>query len=1115
MPLAERTLGPAAALLLSVAGLLLALLPLVWAAPAAVLGLWLAAPPLILAAGAWRRLPREAVLRDAVAAGLLWLGGGALLAVLLAWPLLQLRAAPALPTVLLAGASAGLALCLFWWMVPALSRACREGGGLGTLRAAVATAAAPGVPALAVALSCGGALLLALVLSWPGLLTPDAPVGLYLAAHAGLLLLGTHLAAWVGGRTPVAEETEDEAGVEAIPELEELLAELEPLGSQAPLVPADQTPALAATPDPALLYRCVREGRIETALALLAAGADPNAPPDPEDRDQRSLPMLAAVLGDLRLLRALIEAGGDLNRVHAGLTPLLAATRDSWHGRPEAVVTLLANGADPRIADAEGQTPLHHAARSTDAGVAAQLLDAGAAIDASDHHGQTPLAAACAAGNWRLARFLLERGARPDPADALPVLHAAAAGEDDPAGVQLLLRHKARVDAPDAAGRSALLVACANGNAAIAGTLLAAGADRNATDAEGRSPLLAAAAIGSLGCLQTLAPSLPDPGAQDAEGCNALALLARSGQADAEEALRLLLQLGVDPAQTDANGRRPLDHAVASGAWRLVVLLDPAYPLPPSVAEEAGLPALDQRPEDLLREALDAGRFDIAESLWGLAQLAPEPAVRLLLDYAFAGDLAVLDWLLAHRVDAERPLPAGDIPIFRLIDLGPPGHRALQRLLEHGLGAGGAGGLARYLDACQGLQPGPASDTAQTLACVLLERGADAFAGWEEVESPLPLAARLGWSRLAQALLARGVDPDARDPRGLCALHHACIAGDEPLVRALIRAGAWSEAPTPDGQTPLGLALANGQRALTRWLEWRQWRLPGRPLLPADLPAAAMIGDLAAVERLLELGLPIDASDAQGCTALLRAGGGGHRALVDALLDRGADIGRAARTGATPLSAAVSMRHVDIVERLLVAGAPVDQPLPGGITPLMVAAALGMPEMVARLLAARADANAMDEQGHGPLHCAAIYAFQARDRQRALALLDSLLLAGADPDLASEAGQTPLLLALGARAEPGSACEEEVVLAAAECLLTEGASLASQDRRGFGPLHLAALHGLPQVVRHLLRAGADAGARDALNRTPHDIAVLRGFVDVAAEFEPGRGSVSLARFLRE
>ena len=87
------------------------------------------------------------------------------------------------------------------------------------------------------------------------------------------------------------------------------------------------------------------------------------------------------------------------------------------------------------------------------------------------------------------------------------------------------------------------------------------------------------------------------------------------------------------------------------------------------------------------------------------------------------------------------------------------------------------------------------------------------------------------------------------------------------------------------------------------------------------MPAAAIVGDADAVRRLLDLGLPVDALDSQGCTALLRAAGGGHRAVVDLLLARGADPQLAAHSGATPLSAAVSMRHAEIVDRLIAAGA--------------------------------------------------------------------------------------------------------------------------------------------------------------------------------------------------
>ena len=59
------------------------------------------------------------------------------------------------------------------------------------------------------------------------------------------------------------------------------------------------------------------------------------------------------------------------------------------------------------------------------------------------------------------------------------------------------------------------------------------------------------------------------------------------------------------------------------------------------------------------------------------------------------------------------------------------------------------------------------------------------------------------------------------------------------------------------------------------------------------------------------------------------------------------------------------------------------------------------------------------------------------------------------------------------------------------------------------------MHGLLRVVQRLLRTGADPDLRDALNRTPREIAVMRGFVDVAAEFNPAIPGASMARFLRE
>ncbi|MDQ3039360.1 MAG: ankyrin repeat domain-containing protein, partial [Pseudomonadota bacterium] len=832
----------------------------------------------------------------------------------------------------------------------------------------------------------------------------------------------------------------------------------------------------------------------------------------------RGLPVLAAVLPDLRLLRMLIERGVDLNATHgSSMTPLLAATRDSWHGRPEAVMTLLANGADSRAADAEGNTPLHHAARSSDPGVAALLRDAGAQVDAVNAEGVSPLGIACAAGNWRLARFLLERGATAEPANGQPVLLAAAGTEeDDAAGVQLLLRHKARVDARDGNDRCALHEAAFAGHPDVCSALLDAGADVHARDALGRTPLLEGARGTVLPVLEVLLTAGADARACDAGGENALHLACMADAPSAALAQRLL-GLGVDPKALNAEGRSAVDLAISAGRWTMANLLDPARTLPVSMDDDDGtLP--DRPPALLLREhLLQSGP---SRDLLPLAALlARDERDGLLTDADIVLGVERVEWLLRLGATPEARVPGMLMPVDAALQRGSQGIELLRVLFAHGASPAGRGGLARYLAACLAANANADDNAnAERFGIELLERGADPFAGSLAGDPPVAIAVRLHWPRLLQRLIAHGADLDARDSHGMSALHLCAALAREEELKLLVAAGAAPERRAADGQTPLGVALATGRRDLADWLDWRGWRLPRRPLRPSDVPAAAVVGDADAVRRLLAIGMPVDAVDSQGCSALLRAAGGGHRALVELLLERGAQPGLAANTGATPLSAAVSMRQTDIVERLLQAGAGMEQRLPGDVTVLMLAAALGLPELVSRLLQAGADLDARDAQGLSPLHCAALYGFTARDRPRLLALLDTLLLAGADPQQTANGGATPLLLLLGARAEPGTPSTEDVLLAGLERLLDEDVRLDARDQRGFGPLHLAALHGLLRASQVLLRAGADLNQRDTLNRTPREVALMRGYVDVAAGLATADGAtppVSMARFLRE
>jgi len=1061
----------------------------------------LAQPVNALAVRAWRDggLPeRREAQRDALALATVWIGAVVLLAALLAWPLSSLLASGSLTAALGVSVVLGVALLGLWRVWPMWLGLERDGGPLrehGHALGELELGAWRGLGVAAIVLAMATAIV---ALAWPGLLGGGARWAL-----AVVLAIGA-------------------------PALHALLQHIEPAdplpgfafdGDEDEVEAEDPVALTEGEPLAPLLYAAARAGRVERALELIELGADVNAAPPADDRDQRSLAVLAAVLPDLRLLRSLIANGSDLNASHAGMTPLLAATRDSWHGRPDAVMTLLANGADPRLTDAEGNTPLHHAARSSDPGVAALLRDAAAELDPLNRDGLSPLGMACAVGNWRLAKFLLERGARPEPSDGQPALLAASGGEeDDAAGVALLLKHKAKVDARDRRGRTALHEAALAGHVDIAATLLSAHADPSIRDHDGRTPFLEAARASRESLLERLLGHLPRGGAEaatsaDARGRTAL-ILACMADSPSPSLVQKLLDLGSEAEHRDADGKRAIDRAAEAGRWSLVAALDRAYPLPAALSEDADddAPLPDRAPTVLLRDGLRDGR---AEELGGLAQLlSAKERGALLHDEDAVGSAQRVRWLLAQGADPEVRDPQGDTPVHAMLARMPEAETSLRALLERAVSPAGSGGLARFMASAQGDTTEAAS--LEDLALELLERGADPFARSPAGDPPLALAVRLGWARVLDRLLAIGADLNARDSHGMSALHLAAALGRDGMLKRLVAHGAAPDLLAADGQTPLGVALSSGRRDLADWLDWRGWPLPRRPLQAQDIPAAAIVGDADAVRRLVDLGLPVDAIDSQGCTALLRAAGGGHRAVVDLLLARGADPERTANSGATPLSAAVSMRHADIVDRLLAAGAPLEQRLPGDLTVLMVACALGLTDLAARLLTAGADVQACDAQGRQALHCAAMYGFNARERSRLVALFDTLLLAGVDADQPA-AGATPLLLLLGARAEPGSDADEDVLVAGLQLLIDHDASLDTKDPRGFGPLHLAALHGLPRVVQFLLRAGADPDMRDALNRTPREIAVMRGFIDIAAEFAPATPgqNLSMARFLRE
>lgn len=76
-------------------------------------------------------------------------------------------------------------------------------------------------------------------------------------------------------------------------------------------------------------------------------------------------------------------------------------------------------GADLGVTDADGMTPLMHAAANNRYAVAGLLVGTDASvINAQDTRGRTALMHACAAGGHKIVKMLLKRGADASPTDS-------------------------------------------------------------------------------------------------------------------------------------------------------------------------------------------------------------------------------------------------------------------------------------------------------------------------------------------------------------------------------------------------------------------------------------------------------------------------------------------------------------------------------------------------------------------------------------------------------------------------------------------------------------------------------------------------------------------------
>ena len=159
-------------------------------------------------------------------------------------------------------------------------------------------------------------------------------------------------------------------------------------------------------------------------------------------------------------------------------------------------------------------------------------------------------------------------------------------------------------------------------------------------------------------------------------------------------------------------------------------------------------------------------------------------------------------------------------------------------------------------------------------------------------------------------------------------------------------------------------------------------------------------GKTAEVLRLLDRGVDVNTSDANGDTLLMLATRKGDRELAGMLLSRKADLARRNRYGDSALMMASLGGDLLLVKAYVEAGAPVKLP---GWTPLHYASFGGSAPVVSYLIGKGAEKDAIAPNGYTPLMLAA--------RDGHVEAAKALLFQDADANFRNSAGETAMVIA--------------------------------------------------------------------------------------------------------
>ena len=426
----------------------------------------------------------------------------------------------------------------------------------------------------------------------------------------------------------------------------------------------------------------------------------------------------------------------------------------------------------------------------------------------------------------------------------------------------------------------------------------------------------------------------------------------------------------------------------------------------------------------------------------------------------------------------------------------------------------------------------------------LLARGANADAANRYHVTPLYVATLHGNTDMMAALLAARADPNGAGPSGETLLMTSARAGVVGAMQLLINAGARIDAREPTfkqsalmlaarsnstdaiallldngadinartsvGETPAFTPPCKGTGCGSEGVGINRGGLPDRGRRDAvkggmtPLLYAAREGADAAMAVLIRRGADLELADANGITPLLMALLNNQLGAARRLIDAGAKVNVADFYGRTPLWAAVEYRNLDMNNRIE------DSPTTNNID-----RAASLP-LIQLLLDKGADVNArtrevppsrkwlyalndvswVDFTGQTPFLRAAF----SGDTTVMRLLLDR----GADPNLATYGGTTPLMAASGVGWVVQQTYTESMpgLMEAIRICLEHKADVNAVNSMGLTALLGAANKGANDIIKQLVANGARLDAVDKQGRDAYRWAGGVFLAAVGAELKP-------------